>query len=96
MLQTSQNQLRMRKEEFSSKVVWFLCFQKGGLGWHMAEKEALPSHHTRSPSRPHTIPAHMTWDSGMQLDGSASTYPLPHLGFGLSEDMGRNLMKSAP
>ena len=96
--QTSQNHLRVRKEEFSSKAFWFLCFHRRvGTGWHMAENRAfLPTMPTQPLSHPQLPSVHDRglWHAAERL---SLPYPLPHLGFGLSErNMGRNLMKSAP
>lgn len=58
--QTSQNQLRMRKEEFSSKVVWFLCFQRrvGTGGTWQKKSPSPPTMPTPAPPRPGTPSQH--------------------------------------
>lgn len=82
-------------ETLSSRVSEVLLLsQKIGAGCG-GERGTLPDsclHPSPLLAVPHKITA--TGRVSARLNG---TYPLPHLGFGLSErNMGRNLMKSSP
>lgn len=74
-----------------------LLSQKGGHRVAHGRKENLPAHHAHPVTPPPpSFPVHMT-RLGRAAQRLSLPYPLPHLGFGLSErNMGRNLMKFAP